>query len=193
MTQPRVVQVWWADLRSAEMSAAQRLPAAERARLDELDDQAARGRRLVGELLLQSAVRHARGLADDALVEIDRTCAQCRRQHGRPTVADGAGPHLSVAHAGVLVAVATCAGAPVGIDVERARAEVDIAGWVLAEARLKVGVELAGGSAGAGDSGGSHSVVLDAPLDGYRAALVVAGAGPVEVVEHHVDSDVDHI
>ena len=186
MTQPRVVQVWWADLRSAEMSAAQRLPVAERARLDELDDQAARGRRLVGELLLQSAVRHARDLPDDALVEIDRTCPQCRRQHGRPTVADGAGPHLSVAHAGVLVAVATCAGAPVGIDVERARAEVDIAGWVLAEARLKAGVELAGGGAGPGGSGGSHSVVLDAPLAGSQAALVVAGAGPVQV-EHHID------
>lgn len=164
------VHVWWADLRAADVSAASRLPAAERARLEELDDDAARGRRLVGELVLQRALRHARALPDDVLVEIDRTCAECGAQHGRPVAADGAGPWLSVTHAGVLVAVATCEAAAVGIDVDRASAD-----WVAAEARVKAAVA---------DPDLGTTVPLVAPLPGYAAALAVAGRGEIHVEEH---------
>ena len=47
---------------------------------------------------------------------LQRTCLVCGGPHGKPRV-DG-GPHVSLSYAGGLVAVAVCAGAPVGVDVE---------------------------------------------------------------------------
>ncbi|WP_345580538.1 4'-phosphopantetheinyl transferase family protein [Tessaracoccus lubricantis] len=113
------MDIWWADLRSADIRRAGELPAAEAARLDELDAPADRGRRLLGALLLQDAVRVARDSAPGATVEIDRTCDACGAPHGRPRPADGLGPHLSVSHSGLLVVVAACADAAVGVDVQR--------------------------------------------------------------------------
>ncbi|MGD8215776.1 4'-phosphopantetheinyl transferase family protein [Aestuariimicrobium sp. Y1814] len=164
---PRGVRLWWADLRAADIATAATLPAAERARLDELSDQAARGRRLVGALLLQEAVRTVRGAPPDSVVEVSRTCDGCGAQHGRPVVADGRGPHLSLAHAGLLVVVATCMGAPVGVDVERAdrfASPAECAAWVESEARFKAG------------PGAAEGVPLrvETPMPGYCTALVVA-------------------
>lgn len=154
------------------MRLAETLPVAERARLDVVAADADRARRLVGQLLLQRALRYARGLPDDAAVEIDRTCQSCGEQHGRPVAADGHGPHLSVSHSGLLVAVASCLHAPVGVDVQRIGQATDPEAWVTQEARTKAGLGAQGGSV----------VALATPLPGYAAALAVAWPGPVRVV-----------
>lgn len=169
-----IVDVWWADLRSADLRRADQLPPPERARLAELTTPADQGRRLVGALLLQSALRAARGLPSEATVDIDRTCDACGAQHGRPVAADGAGPHLSVSHSGLLIAVAACATAPVGIDVQRIGDAPDVAAWVAREARIKAGL-----AAGAGTE-----LALTPPLPGYAAALAVGAAADVTVRLH---------
>lgn len=175
MNDPLLVDVWWADLRQADLSLADALPAAERARVTEPEQAADRGRRLVAAALLQRAVARE----GDGPVEVDRTCEECGRQHGRPVVEGG--PHVSVAHAGVLVVVATCAGAPVGVDVERTARfggdEARTAAWALQEAGVKAGVT-AGGP-------GTAQLLLP-PLPGYAAALHVRSGARPSVTEHHV-------
>lgn len=179
MNDPLLVDVWWADLRQADLSLADALPAAERARVREPAHAADRGRRLVAAALLQRAV----GRAGAAPVEVDRTCEECGRQHGRPVVAGG--PHVSVAHAGVLVVVATCAGAPVGVDVERTGRfggdEARTAAWALHEAGVKAGVE-----AGVTPGRAGTAQPLRPPLPGYAAALHVRSGARPSVTEHHV-------
>lgn len=176
MTDPLVVDVWWADLTAADLRLLTLLPEPERLRVLAVPRDADRGRSLVAGALLQHAVaRHRRRAtgaagpvpADLAPVQVDRTCAGCGEQHGRPVV-DG-GPHVSVAHAHLLVAVATCAGAPLGVDVERLDRDLpdgaDPLGWTLREARVKAGVEV--GAA-------AFEAPLTPPLPGYAAALVLA-------------------
>lgn len=181
------VELWWADLSTADISLAATLPPGERERLAEVFDQAERGRRLVGELLLQRAVRHSRGSAESEPIEIDRTCAECGAQHGRPVVADGRGPHVSVAHSGLVIAVATCGVSAVGVDVERLPDEnVDseaLADWVDREARIKAGL-LPGEEAGMADG---TSLAVTCPLVGYIAALAVSSNGGgmlIDLIEH---------
>ena len=186
MTDPTGVRVdvWWADLRSADVALAERLPSAERARALAPQRPADRGRRLVAAALLQDAVRSARGLGEgggsgegvvQGLVEVDRTCEECGEQHGRPVVAGG--PHLSVAHAGALVVVATCWDVPVGVDVERVDRFGDDGGsaenaraWTEREALLK---------AGGGPDG--QTLPLEPPLAGYVATVAVLSAAAVGI------------
>lgn len=188
------VTVWWADLTSADVTLEASLPDSERERLEGLTG-ADRARRAVGAALLRHAVAQHRAGGGRAVPQervmpqervvaqhragqddvddpgtgiiVDRTCAGCGAQHGRPVVAGG--PHVSVAHAGVLVVVATCAQAEVGVDVERETRLDDpheAAAWVAREARLKAGL-------GADEGGGPGGVVpLGPPLPGYVAAVV---------------------
>ena len=190
------VTVWWADLTSADVTLAASLPDSERERLEGLTG-ADRARRAVGAALLRHAVAQhragggravpqERAVSQDLAVPqdlagaggddvddpgtgiiVDRTCAGCGAQHGRPVVAGG--PHVSVAHAGVLVVVATCAQAEVGVDVERETRLDDpheAAAWVAREARLKAGL-------GTDESEGPGGVVpLEPPLPGYVAAVL---------------------
>lgn len=177
------VDVWWGNLTAADIAAVDRLPAAERERLSELVPPADRGRRLLGAILLQAAVRYHRGLPSTATVAIDRHCPDCGRQHGRPTVADGRGPHVSVSHAGVYAVVATCAEAPVGVDVERVGDDGDAARrWVARESVVKTG-------AAHGQPAGHTVEELPAPHPGYVAALAVATAeAEFEIVPHPLAS-----
>ncbi len=182
-----VVELWWADLSTADISSATTLPLRERERLTEVSDQAERGRRLVGELLLQRAVRHARRLLESETIEIDRTCAECGAQHGRPVVADGHGPHVSVAHSGLVIAVATCRVASVGVDVERLPVEnvnsQAVIDWVEREARIKAGVF---GGEEAEVAGGSFLAIV-CPFADYIAGLAVAANGEgmaIVLIEH---------
>ncbi|MCC2594145.1 hypothetical protein LKO27_12080 [Tessaracoccus sp. OS52] len=175
------VALWWTDLRTADLSVAATLPAAERERLHELSDQTERGRRLAGALLLQHAVRQARALDSDEPVEIDRTCSECGAQHGRPVVADGLGPHVSVSHSGLVIAVATCAEAAVGVDVERLAPDTppataaELRDWVEHEARMKAAL--------AADETATIQP-LTCPFEGYVAALAVATPSGIRVREH---------
>ena len=191
MTDPLVVDVWWTDLTAADLTLLTLLPEPERRRVRAVPRDADRGRSLVAAALLQHAVaRHRRQAGgatgtppgDDAPVQVDRTCDGCGEQHGRPVV-DG-GPHVSVAHAHLVVAVATCAATPLGIDVERLDRDlpegVDPRAWTLREARVKAGVDV--GAA-------ARETPLTPPLPGYAAALVlapVAGRPGVDVVDLEV-------
>lgn len=51
-------------------------------------------------------------------VAVDRTCADCGRPHGRPSL-PGHPLAVSISHSGDRVLVALSAGAPVGVDVEQ--------------------------------------------------------------------------
>lgn len=180
------ITVWWADLTAADAALEMSLPAAERARLDGLTG-ADRARRAVGAALLHRAVTSQRAGSADGEVGVDRTCDQCGEQHGRPVVQGG--PHVSVTHAGVLVVVATCETAAVGVDVERlsrfaegtsdgeylaAQAAQAAQAWVRREARLKAGVP---------ESADGAVLALEPPLPGYAAALCV-------VTDSSTDDDV---
>lgn len=167
-----VVDLWWADLRQADLALRDTLPEAEAARLAELDTDADRARRLVGAALLQRAFRHGRNLPATATVEIERSCDRCGEPHGRPRAADGRGPNVSVSHSGLLIVAAACATARVGVDVQRA--DGDEADWVADEARLKTGSTTDDGTL----------VRLTAPLPGYAAALAVGARGDVRVTLH---------
>ena len=198
-----IVTVWWADLTAADLTLEASLPAAQRARLEGLTG-ADRARRAVGAALLQRAVRadRADGGAEAEAVIVDHTCEECGRQHGRPVVEGG--PFVSVAHAGLLVVVATCGAWPVGVDVERVARFEDAAqggqdvpaakaaqAWVRREARFKAGLPEHGLDHVAedrprdevGDVAGAAQVLsLETPLPGYLAAVAVAAgdlAAPV--------------
>jgi 4'-phosphopantetheinyl transferase len=80
-----------------------------------------RDRFALGAALLRIAAGHILG-AGAASIPVDRTCADCGQQHGRPML-PGTGLHVSVAHSADLVAVALTRAGPVGVDVE-----VDAAG-----------------------------------------------------------------
>lgn len=163
MSHPPVVDVWWADLRAADLTLLAALPEAEQHRLRAIEGESDRGRSLVAAALLQHAVAAHR--SDPAPVAVDRTCAECGQQHGRPVVAGG--PHVSVSHAGVLIVVATFAPSPVGIDVERLDRDlpegVDAASWTAREAELK-----------AGSGRGELLIPLSPPLPGYAATLAIS-------------------
>lgn len=167
-TAPLTVDVWWADLTQADLSLARTLPSAERERAMAPQRPADRGRRLVAASLLQ--------LAAGRPVEVDRTCEECGQPHGRPVVQGG--PHVSVAHSGVLVVVATCVSAVLGVDVEQtgrfAGSAADTLAWTRREAAVKAGVT------------SGTSTDLRAPLPGYAAALCVSTGGRLVVTEHHL-------
>ena len=175
------VHVWWVQLTAADIRLADALPAAERARLDELAEPADRARKLLGSVLLQHAVAALRpGIGHP--VEIDRTCENCGASHGRPVIAGG--PHVSIAHAGMLVVVAASPDSPVGIDVERIDRFVDhpdpaaaARAWTRDEARLKA-------LGGSGTTAGAP-IDLEAPLRGYVAALHLCPRGELDLHIHH--------
>lgn len=185
------VEVWWADLTQAELSLAERLPPAERDRALAPERPADRGRRLVGAALLQHAIAAARAdrpgspppaptdpapTPTDTWFEVDRTCEECGEQHGRPVVAGG--PHLSVAHAGVLVVVATCWDAPIGVDVERVDRFADRSdplatalAWTRAEAAVKAGLASDVAVEAAHGPRPDIFVTLEPAMAGYAATL----------------------
>jgi len=103
--------VWLASAGHAERIQLDLLDPVERARpfLQAAD----RARFTVGAALLRRAVIAHTGTNP----VVTRACPDCARAHGKPLV-PGTGLHVSVSHAGDLVAVAVTAAAPVGIDVE---------------------------------------------------------------------------
>lgn len=168
----RVVDVWWADLRSVDARLLAVLDDVEAGRMARIDRDADKGRFVLGVALLRVAVGVATG-GDPRSVRVDRTCGECGGPHGAPRVE---GVRVSVAHAGTLVLVGT-AGGPVGVDVEARHRGDDVERWVLDEARFKTG-------AGAAEPTGS--LVLPAPVPGYLGAVAVAGRCAPDVVTHDV-------
>lgn len=183
------VKVWWADLTRARVDLVELLDATERSRLAGLDLPADRARFVVGVALLRTVAAEYLGTAP-ADVEIDRTCSECGGPHGRPRIAGG--PHVSVSHSGVLVVVATCGSAGVGVDVQRISemAGQGAGGWTRQEARFKACGPPTDPSTEAKPpvtegTAASTTIDLDPPLPGYAAALTVTTDGIPRV--HTVD------
>ncbi|CAI9407523.1 4'-phosphopantetheinyl transferase family protein [Aestuariimicrobium sp. T2.26MG-19.2B] len=174
--------VWWTPLTLASIEQLDVLDEPERARLERIAPPADRARVMLGAALLRHAIAGLSGLAPD-LVEVDRTCEECGRQHGRPVLV-GQPWQASVSHSGLLTVVALCL-EPIGIDVQRRTGgqrgaggdgrvdvdgEVDVEDWVRREARFKSGLVA------------PSFVDLHPPAPGHVAILARSGNGPV--VEH---------
>ena len=108
--------VWWARRQDASGRHAGLLDETERRRWAAYRRDEDRERFLTGCALAKTALARYTGQRP-ADVRFDRTCGQCGKPHGKPVI-EGAGVGHSVAHSGVLVAVAV-ARAPVGVDVEQ--------------------------------------------------------------------------
>ncbi|MDJ0349142.1 4'-phosphopantetheinyl transferase superfamily protein [Cryobacterium sp. PH29-G1] len=112
------VTVWWIDQLETRVDEA-RLGARERVRADSMPYSPGRREFVVGALLLRAAVARFSG-RDAADVEIDRSCPDCTRWHGRPRVVGRVDIEVSVTHSDGLIGVAVGGvGTRLGLDVER--------------------------------------------------------------------------
>jgi 4'-phosphopantetheinyl transferase len=109
--------VWWAQVDALPAGHESVLSAVEVERSRRMRRPEDRNRQLLGAVLLRLAAAAATGTSPDR-VPVERTCAECGAQHGRPLL-PGTGLHASITHSGDLVGLALTAVAPVGLDVER--------------------------------------------------------------------------
>jgi len=115
--------VWLAGLDASRDWHLRLLDDRERHRANQYRRPADQSRSVLAAALLRLAAGDRMGIAPDR-VDIDRTCPDCERPHGRPRL-PGSGLHVSVAHSGDWVAVALTDAAPVGVDVEQV-IEIDV-------------------------------------------------------------------
>jgi 4'-phosphopantetheinyl transferase len=107
--------VWWAV--PADLSGRHHLLSpVERGRLETLMRPVDRERQAGGAALLRLAVAELTGVAA-ADVVVARSCPDCDRPHGRPTLPD-LPLHASISHSADRVVVAVTAAGPIGVDVE---------------------------------------------------------------------------
>jgi 4'-phosphopantetheinyl transferase len=134
--------VFWARLADARPADADLLDPIERERRAAYRHDVDRDRFTTGVALTRVVLGHHLGV-DPRAVPLRRDCPSCGRPHGRPRLPDGGPPHLSISHAGGLVAVAVTPGPAtgIGVDVEPSTADVDgLADQVLSAAeRVTVG------------------------------------------------------
>jgi 4'-phosphopantetheinyl transferase len=138
--QPAIVTVFTVGLGAADIGLLELLDDRERSRVARCATEADRGRMLLGAALLRAAAGTLLGVPPEEL-RVDRTCTDCGRGHGRPTILD-ADLDVSVSHSGQVVVVATLiGGGRVGVDVERVcdRPVAEVRAWTMAEARFKAG------------------------------------------------------
>ena len=111
--------VWWADPRHETidtLTGPLSTPELERAARFRRDPD--RRRFLTGAWLLRVTAGAQLGISPENVV-VDRTCPDCDKYHGKPSVrAGGSVLHASISHSGDRVAVALTAEAPLGVDVE---------------------------------------------------------------------------
>jgi 4'-phosphopantetheinyl transferase len=115
--EPGVAQVWWARAEEARPEHDDLLTPADRLRRSRLRRAADRRRSTVATAVVR-LVLGAHAAAAPTALWIDRTCARCGGQHGRPWLPEAPGLHFSVSHSSGCVAVAVCRDGLVGIDVE---------------------------------------------------------------------------
>jgi 4'-phosphopantetheinyl transferase len=126
-------QVYWARPAVETPRLLGLLDEVERSRHDTYHRAADRARFLTGRTVTKSIVAAALGIPVHT-VELDSTCVDCGKSHGKPKVVapqgfDGTLPELSISHSGDLVGVAITDGLPVGLDVEQER-DVQIDGLI---------------------------------------------------------------
>ncbi|WP_344814665.1 hypothetical protein [Microlunatus aurantiacus] len=166
---PPSVRIWVATLTQADLRLRRWLDPREMGRFLSYESPADRARFLLGAAMLRSAVGQQVGMRPED-VPVDRECESCGAWHGRPRV-PGSSLHLSVSHAGLLVAVAMATAGAVGIDVERIRSSPAAAeSWTHHEARFK---------AGGGEDLLVHSLPL--PWPGHLMAVAHPKNGTVKV------------
>jgi 4'-phosphopantetheinyl transferase len=113
---PGGAQVWWARPLGLETSElAHSLNPAERGRRDAYRREQDRARFTVAAALLRLVGGAHLGVTPERLT-VSRSCPDCERPHGRPTLS--AGWECSVSHSGDRVAVAIGRTGPLGVDVE---------------------------------------------------------------------------
>lgn len=183
-------QVWWARRGDAAPDLAALLDDTERQRWHAYRREEDRQRFLVGCALAKAvAASHEGGRPRD--IELDRTCTQCGKPHGKP-FAKGSALELSVSHSGDRIAVAVTTGTPVGVDVEQADKRARNPGGENAEALARYvlsDVELAAlddPSAGFLVAWTRKEAVTKATGDGlripFREVIVSAPTQPPELI-----------
>lgn len=206
MTAP-VVDIWWADVDEARTEFVHDLDEVERGRLAAYMRDADKARFLLGVTIVRRVLA-ARFSLPAAKIELDRTCAECGKPHGKVRAA---GVELSVTHSGQLVGVAF-SDRPVGLDVEQVDPEVDVDAvarialsaaaaqelseydgmakarafttyWTRKEAVLKATGEGLRGDLRAKTPAGIHVQPLDVRADHRAALAVVANEPPVVRVQ----------
>lgn len=190
------VRVWWSTLTAAEHGLLDLLDEVERTRVAALDRPADRGRSLLAAALLRVAVADQLGVGPTEVL-VDRRCDDCGGPHGAPRILGPgtARPWVSVAHSGLLVAVAVSPDVPVGVDVQREADLEDpaqVREWVCREAVFKAVGRAAQQDGGAGSDPRVTCQALHAPLPGYAAAIALpTGTEPALVVRHWPESGSD--
>jgi 4'-phosphopantetheinyl transferase len=130
------VLVWWARVRDADDRLRRVLDATERERMSRYVRPVDADRFLLGAALVRAAAARHQGRAP-ADVDVDRSCPDCGRPHGKVRLPDG--PQVSVSHSGDLVGVAVHPSLALGLDVEQVRPSdqmVALTGHVLNEGEV---------------------------------------------------------
>ncbi|MGW7680148.1 4'-phosphopantetheinyl transferase family protein [Kribbella sp. NPDC054772] len=115
------VEVWWAEVGLARQDFIADLNDVERGRLDAYLRDVDKARFLLGVTIVRRVLA-ARLSLPAAKIELDRTCPECAKPHGKVRTP---GAELSVTHSGDLVGVAF-AEQPVGLDVEQIDSTIDV-------------------------------------------------------------------
>jgi 4'-phosphopantetheinyl transferase len=116
--------VWWSHPVSETPALYGLLDQVERDRYAGYRRDVDKHRFLTGRALIRAAAAAALDIAPGA-VELDSSCFDCGKPHGKPTVV-GSSLEVSISHSGEWVVLAVAEGVPVGVDVEEVRAaEVD--------------------------------------------------------------------
>ncbi|GAB4085406.1 4'-phosphopantetheinyl transferase superfamily protein [Myceligenerans cantabricum] len=113
----REVQVWWSTPSRVNWRLTDVISPGEQGRLELLAREPDRRRFLAAASLLRLVgAHHLR--TDPSLVVVDRTCPDCERPHGKPSL-PGAGIEVSLSHADDLVVLAATRLGEVGVDIEK--------------------------------------------------------------------------
>jgi 4'-phosphopantetheinyl transferase len=123
---PHECRVWWANIADSGPHLEPLLSADEHQRCSAYVQADDRLRFLTGAALLRLAAAGCESV-DPARLRVDRRCARCGAQHGKPRLPEHPQLDVSVAHTGAHVAVALARGARIGVDVEQIR-DVDVDG-----------------------------------------------------------------
>lgn len=116
-------RAWWASIADGGAQLQRLLSAPERERCRAYLQADDRRRFETGAALLRLAAAGCLAVVATQ-VRVDRRCAGCGAQHGKPRLPDHPELDVSVAHSGQHVVVALARGARVGVDVEQVR-EID--------------------------------------------------------------------
>jgi 4'-phosphopantetheinyl transferase len=180
---PGACQVWWVGLDDVRPEHDALLGSVDLERRSRLTLPADRQRLTAAWVVARVVLGSATGTPPDRL-RVDRSCARCGRQHGKPWLPAAPALHISVAHSGSCVVVAVARGTPIGVDVE-AVVELEPA-----ELDLLVGATLAGEERGAlaGSAGEDRAHGFTTYWTRKEAVLKATGEGLASPLEELVVS-----